>query len=112
MIILNILLVAHFTKTPNEKGNNRFNYIADRLSEENTVELITSSFCHESKKQRKLEKEGLEKLKYKFTAIYEPGYTKNVSLRRFYSHYIMAKNLRKYLNKIEIKPDVIYCAVP
>ena len=41
----------------------------------------------------------------------EPGYTKNVSFKRFYSHYVMGRNLRKYLSNRK-KPDVIYCAVP
>ncbi len=109
---MNIIIVAHFTETPNEKGNNRFNYIAEIINKKNNVELITSSFYHGNKKQRDLQKEGLEKLKYKFTTIYEPGYKKNVTLKRFYSHYIMAINLKKYLKKIKVKPDVIYCAVP
>ena len=41
----------------------------------------------------------------------EPGYPKNVCLRRFFSHHVFGKNLAKYLNSIE-KPDLVYIAVP
>lgn len=47
---------------------------------------------------------------YKITFIAEHGYNKNISLKRTYSHYIMVRNLRKYLNARK-KPDAIYCAV-
>ncbi len=109
---MKILIIAHFTGIPNEKDNNRFNYIANILGGNNKVELITSSFSHKNKKQRNTDEEKLEELNYKVTTIYEPGYKKNVSIKRFYSHYIMSKNLKKYLFDLDYKPDVIYCAVP
>ena len=73
------------------------------------MELITSDFSHRSKLHRK--KVDTNKLKYKITMLHEPQYNKNVSLRRFYAHYIFSRNMRDYLNKRK-KPDVIYCAVP
>ncbi len=104
-----ILVIANFTKLPNENGNSRFTYILDLLDKEKCdVELITSSFSHGQKKQR--EKVGYN-VDYKITLIDEPGYRKNVSLKRFYSHYVFAQNVKKYLEQIE-KPDVIYCAIP
>ena len=104
-----ILVIANFTKLPNENGNSRFTYILDLLDKENCdVELITSSFSHGEKKQRKNEDYNVE---YKITLIDEPGYKKNVSLKRFRSHYIFAKNVKKYLEQIE-KPNCIYCAIP
>ena len=110
---MNILIIANFTQNPEEKGNNRFNYIANLLANNNhKVELITSSFSHKLKRQRKRDSQELNLLNYKLTMLYEPGYKKNVSLKRFYSHYIFSKNLKKYLREIQIKPDVIYCAVP
>ena len=54
---MNILIIAHFTGIPSEKGNNRFNYIANLLGKNCKVELITSSFSHENKKQRNIDKE-------------------------------------------------------
>lgn len=106
---MDILLIAHFCSDFDGKGNNRFNYIADLLANtDSNVELVTSDFSH----TRKIKRNGtVEKYKYKVTLISEPGYSNNVSLKRFYSHYIMGRNLKKYL-KTRKKPDVIYCAVP
>lgn len=107
-----ILIIAHFTQVPGETGNGRFHYIAESINKDNaTVEVLTTSFSHRTKKQRKVTTEQLKDINYKLTMIYEPGYTKNVSLKRVYSHYIMGKNLKEYLKKRK-KPDVIYCAVP
>lgn len=108
-----ILIVAHFTQAPNEQGNGRFHYIANRLAdnEENQIEIVTTSFSHRYKRKRIVTNEELNGISYKFTMVDEPGYPKNVCLKRFYSHYIMSRNLEKYL-KSRRKPDVIYCAVP
>ena len=104
-----VLLIAHFCSDFDDKGNNRFNYLANLLSQnECDVEIVTTDFSH-SRKNRRSETENL--FSYRITMLHEPGYQKNVSLKRFYSHYIMGKNLKKYL-KIRKKPDVIYCAVP
>lgn len=104
-----ILIIAHFCSDFDGKGNNRFNYIANLLANEHfDVELVTSDFSHNKKNKRgKVQ----AKHNYKITLISEPGYLKNVSLKRFYSHYIMGRNLKKYLESRK-KPDVIYCAVP
>lgn len=105
-----ILLIAHFCSDFDEKGNNRFNYLADLFAYYGfDVELATSNFSHNKKTKR--EKGILETLNYKVTFIEEPTYKKNVSLKRFYSHYTMAKNLKKYLNSRK-KPSLIYCSVP
>lgn len=106
---MDILIIAHFTDAPNEKGNNRFKYLAKMLSENNKVEVVSTSFSHTGKNQRIADKR--EDFPYKFTMCYEPGYKKNVSIKRFYSHYIFGRNLYKYLQSIKV-PDVIYCAVP
>lgn len=107
-----ILVIAHFTQVPGETGNNRFAYIANLLSKSNySVELITSDFSHKTKNHRTVNKQQLDQLNYKLTMLYETGYQKNVSLKRFYSHYIFGKSLKKYLANRK-KPDLIYCAVP
>ncbi|MBR3614640.1 MAG: glycosyltransferase family 4 protein [Clostridia bacterium] len=106
-----ILIIANFTKLPWEQGNSRFPYIINLIDKEKyEVELVTSSFSHGDKKQRE-DKSDESKLDYKITLIHEPGYKKNVSLKRFYSHHVFAKNVEKHLGNIE-KPDIIYCAVP
>jgi len=107
---IDLLIIAHFCSDFDGKGNNRFNYIVNLLSEDTKldVELVTSDFSHIKKHYR-------EKINfsynYKITMIHEPGYKKNVSLRRFISHYIMGRNLEKYLKQRK-RPDLIYCAVP
>lgn len=106
-----IVVIANFTKLPWEQGNSRFPYIINLIDKEKyEVELITSSFSHGEKRQRENKADEMN-LDYKITLIDEPGYKKNVSLKRFYSHHVFAKNVEKHLGIIG-KPDVIYCAVP
>ena len=106
-----VMIVAHFCDFGEENSNNRFNYLADFLGSHGyEVELVTSSFSHRDKVQRIKKK--LDNKKYKTTLIYEPSYQKNISLKRlFISHYIMAKNLHKYLNECDC-PDILYCSIP
>ena len=106
-----IIIIDHFSQTPDEAGNNRFLYIAELLSKEGyQVEIITSDYSHKNKRKR--ETYWNQKLpKYQFTMLKEPGYQKNVSIIRFYSHFIFGKSLKRYLKKIE-KPSLVYAAVP
>lgn len=107
---LDLLIIAHFTDDFDINGNNRFNYLARLLSNIGyNVELITSRFSHVKKKKRTTDLHS--QAQYTVTYIDEPPYKKNISLKRFWSHFIMSKNLKKYLKKRK-KPDVIYCAVP
>ena len=107
-----ILIIAHFTQVPGEAGNGRFNYIAENINKENAnVEVVTTSFSHRTKTQRNVTDKQSSSISYKLTMLYEPGYVKNISFKRFYSHYIMGRSLKKYLRNRE-KPDIIYCSVP
>ncbi|MFA9396912.1 MAG: glycosyltransferase family 4 protein [Clostridiaceae bacterium] len=107
-----ILIIAHFAQVPGEAGNGRFHYIAEKMNNENqTVEIVASSFSHNTKQQRTVNQDQLNSISYKLTMISEPSYNNNVSIKRLYSHYIMGKNLKKYLENRK-KPDVIYCSVP
>lgn len=108
-----ILIISQYTGVPRNKGNGRFTYIAEKLSDLNvgSVEYIASSFHHVKKEQQFLTKEDKDMINYKMTLLDEPGYAKNVCIKRFYSHWILSKNLKKYLNS-RSKPSVIYCAVP
>ncbi|HIT70445.1 MAG TPA: glycosyltransferase family 4 protein [Candidatus Scatovivens faecipullorum] len=106
-----IVVIANFTRLPWEKGNSRFPYIINLINKEKfDVELITSRFFHGEKKHRK-DSALSENLDYKITLIDEPGYKRNVSIKRFLSHKIFAKNVKRYLETIN-KPDVIYSAIP
>lgn len=107
-----ILFITHFTQVPGEPGNSRFHCIAERINKENAnIEVITTSFSHRTKTPRNVTDEQKNSLSYKLTLLYEPGYFNNVSVKRLYSHYIMGKSLKEYLNNRK-KPDVIYCSVP
>lgn len=105
---MDVLIISHFTSTFSETDNDRFLYIAKKLAKDHSVEILTSNFCHEKKAHRNTaEKEW----PFKITFLEEPGYPKNVCLKRFYSHFIWGLAIKKYLKQRK-KPDVIYCAVP
>lgn len=108
---MDIVIISEFCEDFSKSDNDRFFYLAKMLtndSDDNKVEIITSSFRHTTKKHRT---NPVEQWSFKITFIEEPGYPKNVCLKRFYSHHVWGKNVEKYLRNSK-KPDVVYCAVP
>ena len=103
-----ILIIANFCREISPNSNSRFVYLATKLAQNNNVEFLSSSFDHAKKCKRE---SVLYNWNFKVTLIDEPGYRKNISVKRFYSHNIFAKNVKAYLKK-RSKPDVVYCAVP
>ncbi len=102
-----IAVISMGVKLNGEKGYSRFRYIGDFLSDAGyQVDLITTTFQH-------WDIDAIKKEDYKFQLkfIYEPGYRKNIDLRRIRSHSIAAKNLTKLLEK-EGDYDLIYCEIP
>lgn len=109
---MDIVIISEFCEDFSQTDNDRFFYLAKMLaneSDDNKVELITSSFRHTTKKHRR---EPAECCPIKITFVEEPGYPNNVCLKRFQSHYIWGKNILNYIKNREKKPDVVYCAVP
>lgn len=107
-----IVIIDHFSKAPNEPGNNRFIYLGELLCSYGfDVEIITTTFAHLKKQQRKTDAQLYSDLPYQYTMLPEPGYPRNVCLKRFYSHYVFGKNLVSYLETME-KPAAILAAVP
>ena len=107
-----IAVISMGVKLDNEKGYSRFRYIGDFLSDAGyQVDLITTTFQHWEKSQRNLDEIKKENYKFNLKFIYEPGYKKNIDLRRIRSHRIAAKNLRQLLEK-EGDYDLIYCEIP
>ncbi len=103
-----IVIIANFCRDFSETDNGRFMYLCKELSKENNVEIITSDFSH----TKKCHKDPLvHNWPFKITFLHDPGYKKNISIKRFASHRKWGKNLKKYLKERK-KPDVIYCAVP
>lgn len=103
-----IVIIANFCRDFSETDNGRFMYLCKKLSVDNKVEIITSDFRHSTKKRKKPLKHSWP---FTITFLHEPGYDKNISFKRFYSHYMWGKEVEKYLNKRK-KPDIIYSAVP
>lgn len=107
---MDIVIISQYLRNIEDfNGNNsRFVYLAKLLKNKHEIEIITSDFVHGTK----IHAQKVGKLKgVCVTSIHEPGYYKNVSLRRFYSHNKLAKGINDYLKKRK-KPDVCYCAVP
>lgn len=107
-----IVLIANYWHFKEEKASSRYRTMADIIVDSGyNLEVITSTFRHFNKKQRSISTSYLHSLPYKVTLIREPGYKKNISLQRLYSHYIFGKNVGNYLRKRN-KPDVIILSVP
>lgn len=107
-----VLIVSHYYHFEYEKESSRYKTLCKMLSTEQEIslELVTSSFYHRTKKQRNRNKaESSES--FKVTLIDEPTYQKNISLRRLYSSHIFARNVISYIKKRK-KPDLIYQVVP
>lgn len=106
--VKDIIIIANFCRDFSETDNGRFMYLCKELSKDNKVEIITSDFSH----SKKCHKSPLTtKWPFTITFLHETGYKKNISFRRFRSHYVWGKEVAKYLKRRN-KPDVIYCAVP
>lgn len=103
-----VVIIANFCSALDKPTNSRFTYIADMIKKNNNVELVGSGFSHDSKKKRKFDSSRFD---YKVTLIDEPGYKRNISIRRFWSHYVWGKRVFKYILHRK-KPDVVYCAIP
>lgn len=108
-----VVLVTNYWHFEVEKSSSRYLTLANliSLSGDMNLEIVTSSFYHATKKQRNFSKRFINSFNYKISLIDEPGYQKNVSIKRILSHKKFATNVIKYLKKRK-KPDVIYCVVP
>lgn len=103
-----ILMVVPFITFESEGYINRFTFLYNLLKKDYEVILITSSFNHVQKKQRKINNFNE---KYNVQFIYEPGYKKNISIKRLFSHRVFSYKLKKYLTSSG-EFDYIYCAFP
>ena len=102
-----VLIIAHYCGDLDGRLSNRFVYLANLLSAEFEVELITSNFYH----TKKIHKSITGNYPFRITLVGEPGYKKNISIKRILSHWVFGKNLKKYLNtKNEI--DIVYSSFP
>lgn len=107
-----IAVITMGVKLDGEKGYTRFRYLCDFLTEAGyQVDLITTTFQHWEKAQRDVEKIKRQDYKFGIKFIYEPGYKKNVDLKRIQSHRTAARNLTALLEK-EGDYDLLYAEIP
>lgn len=107
-----IAVITMGVKLNNENGYTRFRFLSEFLAGKGyKVDLITTTFQHWDKKQRDLSKIKKEEYPFHLRFIKEPGYKKNVDLKRIRSHRIAAKNLKKMLEK-DGAYHLIYCEIP
>lgn len=107
-----IAVITMGVSLENEPGYTRFRFLSEFLTEEGyEVDLITTTFQHWEKEQRDMEEVQKHKYPFQLKFIYEPGYKKNVDIRRIRSHKIAAQNLKKLLEE-EGNYDLIYCEIP
>ena len=95
-----VAIIACALGLPGEKGYSRFPYLANMLCEQGyDVDLYTSTFNHWEKAQRDHKKIEMiqASVPYNIILSYEPGYKKNIDLRRIISHKKLAKNIVKSL---------------
>lgn len=105
-------MVVPFVSLPREIGFNRFTFIASSLAERgHNVTLVTSRFSHFLKQHRKAAS-SLSLDGYRIVFIDEPGYEKNVSLRRGISHLFFLSGLKRFLSLQNDRYEMIYAALP
>lgn len=94
------------------RGYTRFRFLSEYLANAGfQVDLITSSFQHWDKAQRDVTRACYTGLPYKVVFIWEPGYTRNLDLKRIRSHKIAAAGMREYFKK-HPNYSLIYCEMP
>ena len=60
---MKILIIANYISMPDEPGNCRFIYLAKKLCDKHSVEIVTSSFCHVKKQQRDISNTKINNIK-------------------------------------------------
>lgn len=77
-----------------------------------SVDLIGSTFQHFKKAPRDIERLKAMTLPYNLVFIEEPGYRKNIDIRRIYSNHILSRNTLRYLEENADRYDLVYCVIP
>jgi len=109
-----IAIVTMGVKLGNEtRGYTRFRFLAEFLAAKGyQVDLITSTFQHWDKAQRNIESDEYCGLPYHVLFIYEPGYKRNLDLRRIHSHAVAAKTLAMFFEEHGGDYGLIYSEIP
>ena len=82
--MMDVVLVCNFWHFEFEKESSRYRSLAEVISKNDkyNLEVVTSSFRHQTKKQRNSDEINKIKTDYKVTLLTEPSYKKNISIKR------------------------------
>ena len=95
------------------KGYTRFSFLSEMLVRNGyEVDLITTDFQHWDKKHRDTNHPSYKNQPYNIKFIHEPGYSKNLDLKRIKSHAVAARKLREFLEQHGDKYNLIYAEIP
>lgn len=108
---MNVLIISNFSGLPTDQNEERFTCVARLLTERgHKVSMIVSDFNHEGKDYR--QQPISQHPQIPVTLIHEPCYNRNVSLKRLYAHHKWGGNVKRFLDELVEKPNVIICAMP
>lgn len=113
---MHIWLVTVGEPLPTDEGNvrlHRCGILAGLLAEkEHDVTWWTSTFDHFNRTQRYREDTTVSLAdNYRLRVLRGPGYKRNISLKRIWDHYVIARKFKKLI-ATEPAPDVILCSLP
>jgi glycosyltransferase involved in cell wall biosynthesis len=113
---VHLWLVTVGEPLPTDAGTPRLlrtGMLAERLlARGHTVDWWNSTFDHVAKRHRADRDTTVEvRQGYRFLLLHGPGYRRNVSLRRWANHRVIAAHLARWMPS-EAPPDLILCSVP
>lgn len=111
---MNVLFISNHDKVPGEKVgfNHPLYQIEEFLKLGYNVTYIVPSFNHFTKSQRKCSEHfHQENDRFKIVILKAVSYNKNISIKRFLSHFLFSLTVFKYVFKFK-KIDVIFLALP
>lgn len=111
MNVPRVWVISPFSSPYGSESSDRYRYICQALQKggANVVQFI-SSFDHALKCRRRAERTA-----WRVVQVYEPGYRRNVSLKRLYSHGIFDLFIGAYFLREAVRsgvPSAILIAVP
>lgn len=107
------LIVQAVKLTDAEPGLDRAAYVAKLLASAGyQVDLITSVFQHWQKSRRSGEYQDYGDNSYNVVFLEEPGYKKNIDLRRVGSHSVLRSSLGSHFQQNHEKYDAVWCQIP
>lgn len=102
---MNVLIISLFGFSKSGRSAK----IAMHTFADDSVSVVTTDFNHGRKMYHHGEDAGLP---IKLTRLHVPAYERNLSFKRILSHLYFARSLKRYLDTLKEKPDLVYCAMP